>query len=295
MSLCRWVPRSVGVLVVAGAAMTAQAADLGTIEQRGYIIIAVSPDASPFHTLTEGKASGFDGDLLAKLRQAAPFRVREQIVPMADLAAALRDGAVDAAAISVEVTPDWQEKVATVEPVAETTPHYLVRKSAAKVPSLAELGGKPLGYLQGSAGFASLTELEHYLAHAGATLGEATAYDSYDEAYRDLAAGRIDYIFGPMADLDVLALRHADDVAIGDAVGERRYAAWAVAKGNDSVATYLDAFLATERANGDLAALQQKWLGATVADLPDHVTAKGWWAARSDRKPLPVQTHLEPD
>lgn len=295
MSLCRWVPRGAAVLAFACAAMTARAADLGAIEQRGYIIVAVSPDASPFHTLADGKASGFDGDLIDKLRHAAPFEVREQIVPVADVATALRDGTVDAAAITTEVTPEWQQKVAIVQPVAETTLHVLTHKSEGRVPSLAELGSKPLGYLQGSAGFASLTELEHYLAHAGAMLGEATAYDSFEDAYRDLQSGRIAYVFGPVADLAILAFHHPDAVAIGDAVGERRYAAWAVAKGNDGVAAYLDKFLSTERAGGDLAALQRKWLGETFADLPDHVTARDWWAARSDRKPLPVQTHLEPD
>jgi polar amino acid transport system substrate-binding protein len=296
MSLCRWAARSVATWVLLCAFGTAHASDIAAVEKRGFIVVAVSPEASAFHTLAHGEADGFDGDLIGKLRLTTSMTIREKVVERGDIAAALRDGTVDIAAISTEVTPDWQEKVDVSLPVAETTLHWLARKGDDRIHALADLGHRPFGYPQGGAGYTSLLELDHFLVRAGTTVGEATAYESYDDAVRDLEAGRIDFIFAPVGELGAIERRAPDRLVLGDAVGQRRYAAWAVAKGNDSVKALLDKFLSSERSNGDLAALQEKWLGRSVADLPDHVDAKDWWAARSDRpKVLPILSHPEPD
>ena len=55
---------------------------------------------------------------------------------------------------------------------------------------------------------------------------------------------------------------------LGQRVGEKSYAAWAVAKGNNSVTEYLNAFLARQKSNGTLKKLQAQWLKISFDDLP---------------------------
>jgi hypothetical protein len=58
----------------------------------------------------------------------------------------------------------------------------------------------------------------------------------------------------------------------------------------------LEAFVLTERSNGNLAALQQTWLGRRFPDLPDRVTAAERWAVRNDRTAgAPAPDLREPD
>jgi polar amino acid transport system substrate-binding protein len=287
---------ALSVAALATFAAAAQAASLAEIKQRGYMVVAVSPEASPFDAIENGKPSGFDAELLETLRRSAPFELREQIVPARDLAAGLQNGAIDLAARSITVTPARQASVAFGPPLAETTLYYLKRRDDDRIHALADLGGRRFGVIAGEATVQALAEVEHHLAKAGGRLGDAVRFDSDAEAYGALASGRVDYVIDEIDDLAAAARREPDAFAIGAPVAQKTYAAWAVAKGNDALAAFVTELLTRERRNGDLAALQQKWLGRSFPDLPDSVVAQDWWTVRDDRPAvLPIPSRKDPD
>ena len=284
------------VVALATVATAAQVATLAEIRQRGYMVVAVAPETSPFDALENGKPSGFDAELLEKLRRSAPFELRQQIVPARDLAARLKSGEIDLAARCMEVTQARQASIAFGPPLAETTLYYLKRSDDDRIRSLADLGGKRFGIIASETNIQTLAEVEHHLAKANAKLGEAMRYDSAADAYAALASGRVDYVINEIADLAAVAKREPGAFTIGAPVARKTYAAWAVAKGNDALAAFMKDLLAQERANGDLAALQQKWLGRSFPDLPDSVVAQDWWTARDDRPAvLPIPSRKDPD
>jgi polar amino acid transport system substrate-binding protein len=293
----RWQASVLAAIVVAaGSSGTGQAASLQEIKQRGYMVVAVAAETSPFASVAAGKRKGFDAELLAKLKHSAPFEIREKPVPAAALAASLRNGDIDAIASSIEITPARQQNLAFTAPFAEATLYYLKRGDDKSIKSIGDLATRPLGIRTGSAAFAALSEVEHLIVKASnKPLGKPIEFTGEDEAAQALQDRKIDYFIDEIVDLTDLAKRKHKQVAIGEPVAHETYVAWAVAKDNADLGQWLDGFAREVRAHGKLAALQQKYLGRRFVDLPDHVTAENWWTARKDHPVLPVPSVKDPD
>jgi len=300
MNQTRRAARALAVLPIfvlaAGWNAAGQAATLDEIKQRGYMVVAVASDSTPYAAMQKGKRTGFDAELLARLRKSVKFEIREQPMPAAALAGALKDGTVDAIAASLEVTQNRQQSLDFAPPVAEATLYYLKRADDGSIKALSDLGGKPLGIRTGSASILALTEIEHGLAKAGnKPLGKPAEFAGEDEALAALQAKKVDYVVDDIAALAEAAKAKPKLFAVGQPVAHTRYVAWAVAKDNADLAALLEDFMLKQRAKNGLAALQQKYLGWKFADLPASVTPQDWWTTRQDKPavfPIPA-THVQ--
>lgn len=287
---------TLSMIAVAGWAGAGHAATLTEIKQRGYMVVGVAAESSPFGTVANGKRTGFDQALLDRFRRSVPFAIREKILPTASLVASLGNGEIDAIASSIEITPDRQKAVEFAPPVAETTLYYLKRRGDDRIRSVGDLGTRPLGIREGSESFLAMSEVEHQLAKLGKPLGQIVDYKSDAEAYRGLTDRHVDGVVGDIADLAEVAKQQPALFAVGQPVAHETYVAWGVAKDNADLANLLSVFAFQERKNGDLVALQQKWLGWTFPKLPDSVTAQDWWTSRTDRPAeFPIPTLRDPD
>jgi len=284
------------VLAATGWTVSVHAATLAEIRQRGYMVVAVGAETSPFAILQSGKRTGFDPALLDRLRQSAGFEIREKLVPASALTTTLLAGEVDVIATSLEISPDREAALAFAPPVAESTLYYLKRRDDETIKALADLGGRRLGIRSGSASLQALSEIEHNLAKAGnKPLGAIVDFADDAKAYRGLKTGKVDYVVNDIVDLAELAESNPGSFAVGQPIGHRRYVAWAVAKGNSDLASFLNAFVLAERNNGELAALQQAWLGRRFPDLPDSAAPERW-AVRNERTAgVPAPDFREPD
>ena len=290
--------RSWTLSLLAAAAWIApvHGATLAEIRQRGYMIVAVPQEPSPFATMVQNNPTGFDPALLDKFRHSVPFEVRVQALPEASLIARLKSGDVDAVAASLEITAEQQKNVDFTPPLAEATPYYLTRRGDARLKSLPDLGAKRLGIRSESENVLALTELEHQLAKAGKPLGPSTEYETDAQAYKALTDKRVDYVINDIEDLAQTVKSQPGAFAIGQPVAHKTYVAWAVAKDNADLSALLKNFVIQTRDSGELASLQQKWLGRRFAGLPDSVTVQDWWTTRSDKpSELPIPSIKDPD
>jgi polar amino acid transport system substrate-binding protein len=85
-------------LAVAAAVLTAagvssvSAATLDEINERGYMVVATEDDYKPFEFIEDGKPMGLDHELLALLKEEAPFEIQQQIIPWTGLLAGVSTG-----------------------------------------------------------------------------------------------------------------------------------------------------------------------------------------------------------
>ena len=262
-----------GIVAVVGAILTigpssAFAASLDEIKTRGTLIVATEDSYKPFEYVENGKPMGLDHELLALLRKEAPFKIDQQIIPWTGLLAGVATGKYDVALTAAVITPERVQSLAFTMPIADATQYYTVRADETRIKGVADLAGKTVGVQSGGASYAALADLEPTLAKTGGKLGKVVQYTSLPEAYQDLANGRLDYVINGVVNLVSLTKDQPKRFKMGEAVGAPTYAAWAVAKGNDSLLAYLDAFMAKVRASGELYALQEKWLGRAFKDMP---------------------------
>jgi polar amino acid transport system substrate-binding protein len=245
-----------------------RAATLDEIKKRGYMTVVTEDDFRPFEFVKDGKPTGFDNELLERLRKYAPFEIRQEIIPWPGILAGVSTGKYDVAVTAVAITKNRQPTLDFTTPLADNSNYYVKRKSDTSIKSVADLNGKSFGLQVGSVMKERLPELQAMLAQTSGKLGTMTEYSSFPDAYQDLANGRIDYVINTYINLSTLVKEKPAVFELGQAVSGRIMPAWAVKKGNASLWAFLNGFLTAERENGELAKLQEKWFDKSFDDLP---------------------------
>ena len=246
---------------------SAQAASMDEIKSRG-LIVATEDDFRPFEFVKDGKATGFDNEMIEDLRKYAPFEIKQQILPWTGILAGVSTGKYDAAITAVIITKERLASLDFTSPIADATHYYVKRKDDKSISSIKDLNGKTVGVQAGSALLARLPELGAMLEKQGGKLGKVVEYTSYPEAYQDLALGRVDYVVNTVVNLQTMVAEKPGVFELGQAVSGKSFPAWAVAKDNKELLAFLNDFIAKEKASGRFAELQKKWFGEAFPNLP---------------------------
>jgi polar amino acid transport system substrate-binding protein len=272
----RWLLLVVAVFgLCAVGARVAAGATLDEIKKRGYMIVATEDDYPPFEYVVNGKPMGYDHALLAELRKVAPFEIRQEILPWQGILPGVASGKYDVALTAAVITDERAKSLDFTMPISESTMAYVKRKGDTRIQAIKDLSGKTLGVQQGGASFQVLPYLETDLKKTGGSLGNIVQYGAFSEAYQDLANKRLDAVIHNIVSLSTLVNEKPNVFELGQRVGEKSYAAWAIAKGNDSVREFLNNFLAKEKASGSMKKLQTEWLKITFDDLPSQPMLPG--------------------
>lgn len=261
---------AVSLIISATLSLTsvATAANLDQIKSRGMLNIATEDSYYPFEFIKDGQSDGFHKDVIAELRKYAPFKVNQDIMPWTGLLAGITSGKYDAAITGAGVTEERLGAFDFVTPVAPEVSHYIKRANDDRIKSIADLSGLTVGVQAGGAQLARLTQLDAKLKAGGGSLGKVVQYQSYPEAYADLANGRLDYVVNSIVPANMLVKERPKVFAVGEATSSMGYIAWPVAKGNKELLDYLSGFVNHLRDTGKLAELQVKWLGQSFDTLP---------------------------
>jgi polar amino acid transport system substrate-binding protein len=260
----------VAMVAVVGWSKPAAAASAAEVKARGYITVATEDDFKPFEFVENGVATGYDNEMLTLLRKKLPVEVRQQIMPWPGILPGITTGKFDMALTAVLVSPERKSTFDFTMPIAESTTYYATKKGS-DIKSASDLAGKTVGAQTGSAMLADLKALNETLIAKGKGIKQIIEYQSYPEAYQDLAIGRLDAVANTQINLNSLVATKSDVFAIGQSVGKPVFIAWAIKKGNPGVLELVNAALADLRKDGQMYALQKKWLGTSFEKMPQSV------------------------
>lgn len=248
--------------------VTTNAATFEAIKTKGFISVATEDNYYPFEFIKDGEPEGFHKDVIAELRKYAPFKVNQEIIPWTGLLAGITSGKYDAAITGAGVTEDRLGAFDFVAPISPEVSYYVRRADDDRIKSLKDLSGLTVGVQAGGAQLERLAQLDNKLKSMGGSLGKIVQYQSYPEAYADLANGRLDYVVNSLVPVSMLVKERPKVFALGEATSNMGYIAWPVAKGNTELLNYLSGFVNHLQETGKLAELQQKWLGRSYDNLP---------------------------
>jgi polar amino acid transport system substrate-binding protein len=275
-SLTRVFMRIAGALVLSLVGTSvAFGASLEEIKKRGYMVVATEDDYPPFESVVNGTPVGYDHALLAILRKQAGFEIRQEILPWQGILPGVASGKYDSAVTAAVITDERAKSLDFTIPIAESTMAYVKRTGDDRIKSIKDLSGMTLGVQQGGASFQALPALEAELKKTGGRLGQVVQYGNFSEAYQDLVNKRLDAVINNIVSLSTLTAEKPQQFTLGQRVGDKSYAAWAVQKGNSSLLQFLNAFLAKEKLDGDFKRLQAEYLKITFDDLPNEPLLPG--------------------
>ncbi|MDB6176463.1 transporter substrate-binding domain-containing protein [Paracoccus sp. Z330] len=252
--------------VAAGAALPVLADQLADIQAAGKIVTATDMHYAPFDMLTNGTYEGMTKDLFDEVSKELGVEPVYQDIPWPAELPGLEVGKFDIIIAPVTITAERQERYTFTPPIADATVSLVRSARSEDLQKPEDIAGKTIGVQQGTAQF---RQLEAF----GETLGGISIkeYGTTDEAYADLAVGRLDAVAGSLPNLTYLVKNRPETFALFEPAqfGEPTYFAWALRKEPDSeaFAKAIENAIAKMTEDGRVQAIQEKWLG-TYTELP---------------------------
>ncbi len=180
---------------------------LQRIKQKNEIVVATEARFAPFESVENGKIVGYGADLMHYVLDAdlPGVKVRQLDLPFQGILPGLDTKKFDFVVTSVTVNKARFEQFAFTVPIAESTVALLKRADDANVKTLADLNGRVIGSQAGSGQLAVLQALDAKLKAEGQPgLKRIKEYVGFDEAYADLANGRLDGVAQSLSNLGPL-------------------------------------------------------------------------------------------
>lgn len=269
--MTRWILGAT-LTVCASVASFTQAQDLPDIESSGVLKVATEDNYAPFNFIDKGQPSGINKDLLDELKtySGEKFKVEQDILPWTGLLASVSAGQYDLALTGAIITPARLNIFNFTPPIASAQHFFVARADDDSINSLEDLDNKVVGLQAGSALLERLPELKTMLEAKGKSLGKVVEYQSYPEAYADLANGRLDYVINSIISVNDVVKAKPDLFKKGFAVSGPGFVSWPVPKTNPELLAYLTEFFNHLKETGRLAELQEKWFGESFETLPSE-------------------------
>ena len=280
LSLSKRARALVFVVVVAAtlgfSGASAYADLLAEIKERGEFIVGTEARFPPFEFVEDGEIVGYSTDIMEHVMKALPdVKLTRLDLPWQGILPGLAAAKFDYVVTSVTVTRERYEKYALSLPIADATMALVKRKGDDSIEAPEDIAGHTVG---SQAGSAQLQALEAFAEGLSPAVKEIKTYVDFNEAFADLAAGRISAVCNSLPNLLEL-VRTRPDVfeLVLPTFGPKKYFSWAARNDEESatLVAFMDEQLAALNESGVLTELQEKWFGGPM-DLP------------SDALPVPV-------
>lgn len=258
---------AIAVLVITATISPAAAELLEEIKAEGTFTVGTEARFPPFEYVENGEIVGYSQDVM-DLIMAHPdmegVTLERLDLPWQGILPGLEAGRFDYVVTSVTVTPERYEAYHLSTPIADATMAVLTRADDTEITTPQDIAGRNVGSQTGSAQLQALQTLAAELEAAGTPVAGIRDYVDFNEAYADLAAGRIDAVVNSLPNLLEAASERPDVFAVvEDTFGPPTFFAWAARKDDDSasLAAFMDERLVELIESGQLAEVQEQWFG----------------------------------
>lgn len=235
------------------------------IKERGYIIVATSPDWPPFQFIDPETKNivGYEVDLMNAIAEKLGIRVEWKPMSFDAIIAAVKTGEVDLGVSGFSITPERLEEVLFTIYHDVTEVQLIMTESRAKelgitrLDSIEDIAKYNLVVGTGS-GTTQLDELLDLVKRGVVKREQVKEYKDFGAALEDLKAGRIDAVY---AETPVTTWWISTEPVKLVVVYGRAYWPVAFVASKDSVdlVRKIDGVLAEMIANGELHQIKIKW------------------------------------
>jgi len=244
---------------------------LERVKSAGVMSVGTETAFAPFDFIDEtGAHAGLNVDLFEEIGKELGVEIEWVELPWEGVFPGLEAGQFDMVAGPATITKARMERYRFLTPIAEATVAILKQAGDDSIQKPEDIAGKLVGAGKATA---QLAQVQEY----GETLPEpieTREYVGYNEAYADLAAGRIAAVANSLPNIAYLAQQQPDVFeTVTPAFGLKTYFGFIGTKNpeDQSLLDAVNAALMTIKEDGRMAELQEKWFGQSF-ETPDEVT-----------------------
>lgn len=250
----------VGLGLLAGAA---EAQSFEELRGKGKIIIGIQGENPPWGFVDGSNQSvGFDADVANLLGKKIGVPVEFERVAVANRIPALMTGKVDALIAVMGMYPDRAKVVQFTKPYSAID-IILIAKPETAIKAPEDLKGMRIAVARASAQDKALT--------AAAPEAVIQRFDDDSTAIQAFLAGQVDAL-GANNTYNLSIAKVAPDAKFETKLQfNRQFNGISVRPGQKQYVEELNAFIDEIRANGELKAIYERWLGQQAPDFPDSL------------------------
>lgn len=240
---------------------------LERIKAAGVMKVGTETAFAPFDFIDAGDHVGLNMDVFAAIGEALGVKIEWVTLPWDGVLPGLESGKFDMVAGPATITNARMERYRFSVPVAEATVALLKKAGDDSIAKPEDIAGKAVGSGKATAQLAQLQEFAKTLPEPV----EAKEYVSFNEAYADLAAGRIVAVANSFPNIAYVAQQRPDTFALVEPpFGAKTYFGFPGRKDADykTLMDAIDAAILEMKKDGRLGEMQKKWFGVTF-DTPD--------------------------
>ena len=261
---------AIGAALAIGLSGAAYADDvLAKVKAAGVMRVGTETEFAPFDFIDAGAHVGLNVDLFQEIGKELGVKIEWVTLPWDGVLPGLEAGKFDMVAGPATITKARMEHYRFSMPIAEASVALLKRKGDASVKTPQDIGGKAVGAGKGTSQLAQLKAF-------GDTLPgkvDAREYVGFNEAYADLAAGRIVAVGNSLPNIAFVAKQRPDTFEVVlPSFGAKSYFGF-MGRKDAEYASLMDAVqgaMVKIKSDGRMAAIQKKWFGAAF-DTPESV------------------------
>jgi polar amino acid transport system substrate-binding protein len=260
----------IGVAMAMALSGAAYADDvLAKVKAAGVMKVGTETEFAPFDYIDAGAHVGLNVDLFEEIGKELGVKIEWVVLPWDGVLPGLEAGKFDMVAGPATITKARMEHYRFTPPIAEATVALLKRKGDKTIMKPEDIAGKTVGEGKATAQLAQTKAYGDKLP-GGIKIKE---YVGYNEAYADLAAGRVVAVGNSLPNIAFVAKQKPDTFEVVlPTFGVKTYFGFIYRKDADfqTLDDAVDAALLKIKKDGRMAKLQEKWFG-TSFDTPDTV------------------------
>lgn len=256
-----------GIAVTFLAVVQPAADTLDDIKSRGHFVFGLEVGYKPFEFRDENnEIVGYDIDVANEIGKRLGVEARPQGTNWATVIQTLYDGGFDLILGGMTATEKRYQRVNFSIPYMDASSGLLVMSNSG-IMDRSELGGKTVS---AGAGTPQINQLKLSAEELGFEYsGEIKTYDSDAVAYEAMRVGRIDAYASTIVSLLEFAktTEDFDVLPFASDMWEQEWTAMAFRKEDETLRAAFNEAIRDMKADGTLAALQEKWFGKSFVDL----------------------------
>lgn len=255
-------------LALTGAAQAEDA--LERVKAAGVMRVGTETAFAPFDFIDAGAHAGMNVEVFEEIGKVLGVEIEWVMLPWDGVLPGLESGKFDMVAGPATITKARMERYRFSVPIAEATVALLKKAGDDSIAKPEDIAGKPVGSGKATAQLAQLQEFAATLPEPV----EAKEYVSFNEAYADLAAGRIVAVANSFPNIAFVAQQRPEVFEVVEPpFGVKTYFGFPGRKDAEytSLMDAIDAAIIGMKKDGKLAELQKKWFGVSF-DTPDELT-----------------------
>jgi polar amino acid transport system substrate-binding protein len=266
-SFCKFMVGAALAISLSGAAYADD--DLAKVKSAGVLKVGTETEFAPFDYIDAGAHAGLNVDLFDEIGKELGVKIEWVALPWDGVLPGLEAGKFDMVAGPATITKARMEHYRFTPPLAEATVALMKRKGDTTIVKPEDIGGKVVGEAKAT------SQLAQTKAFGDTLPGkiEIKEYVGFNEAYADLAAGRVVAVGNSLPNIAFVAKQRPDTFEVVlPTFGAKSYFGF-IGRKDPEYASLMDAIdgaMLKIKKDGRMATIQKKWFGTTF-DTPDSV------------------------